>query len=101
MRTAGSPNFVSTSRSASVDRGRSRAGNVPTHLRADPPTALCGQPGSYGSGVRASVPFWRRKSVTTPAWVRRVSAFRKTPPRGTFGRLGSSDQSTVAQPESG
>src|SRR5262249_44661846 len=101
MRTLGGPNFVITRRSTILLPGTSREPTLAVQVWADPPTAVCGHPGSYGCGRAASAPEGRRKNVCVPEARRTVTLFSNTPPGGTFGRLGASAQSTVAQPERG
>lgn len=100
MVTAGGLNLVMTTRRVSVPWARSD-GNLPFHSRADPPTAEWGHPGSNASGRVFSVPSARRNRVPGPPANGSVRLLSNTPPAGTFGRPGESDQSTVAQPESG
>lgn len=100
MVTAGELNLVMTSRRVSAPGARSE-GSLPFHSRADPPTAECGHPGSNASGREASAPSARRNRVVGPPTRGSVRLLSNTPPAGTFGRSGESDQSTVAQPDSG
>ena len=100
MVTAGRLNLVMTRRRVSMPWARSD-GNLTFHSRADPPTAECGHPGSNASGRVFSVPSARRNRVPAPLASGSVRLLSNTPPAGTFGRSGESDQSTVAQPESG
>ncbi len=101
MRTLGAPNFVIASCSRSLPPATGGESSIAVHFRADPPTAECGQPGWYGSGFAERIPVLRRKNVRGPDASRRVRRLSKAPLGGTLGRAGSSDQSTVAQPDSG
>src|SRR5262252_2644525 len=76
-------------------------GRFPLHSRADPPTAECGHPGLNASGLIASVPVARKNSVAGAPDNGTATLLSNTPLEGTLGRSGESDQSTVAQPESG
>ena len=98
--TAGGLNLVMTRCRVSVPWARSD-GSLRFHSRADPPTAEWGHPGSNASGRVASVPSARRNRVAGPPASGSVRLLSNTPPAGTLGRSGESDQSTVAQPESG
>ena len=71
------------------------------HLRAEPSTAVCGQPGPKVSGLSFRSPDSLRKNLCSPVTNSNLKLFSNTPPDGTLGRLGASDQSTVAHPESG
>ena len=100
-RKAGGPNLVRVSRSSSGPPGRNAPGNAPDQDWADPPTAVCGQPGAKGSGSPVSAPVSERNRSSVPAATGRRRRFSSTPLGGTPGRSGKSDQSSVAQPDSG
>ena len=99
--TFGWLNLVMTSRSLMGLPAITLSRRVVVQVWADPPTAVCGQPGSNCSGSVASRPSSRRKSLTSPPAVTTTMWLSKTPFGGTLGLLGLSDQSTVAQPDSG